>query len=81
MPAGKRRFAKSAEARNAAMLAPMKAITPILRGLTSSLLLNAGLTKVAEKLDPVADNQVKLSNAGGLAAFTCCPSAFTARRR
>lgn len=59
----------------------MKTITPSLRGLASSLLLNAGLTKAAEKLDPVADGQVKLTNANGLAAITCYPSRFSARGR
>lgn len=59
----------------------MKTFTPSLRGLASSLLLNAGLTKVAEKLDPVADGQIKLTNSNGLAAVSCYPSRFTARSR
>jgi len=60
----------------------MKSITPSLRGLASSLLLNAGFSQAAEKLDPVADRQVKLSNAGGaVGAIATYPSQFTARRR
>ena len=35
----------------------MKSITPTINGLASSLCLNVGLTKLAEKLDPVFNHQ------------------------
>jgi len=38
----------------------MKQITSSLNGLASSLLLNVGLTKIAEKLDPVCSDRSQL---------------------
>ncbi|HWA26685.1 MAG TPA: hypothetical protein VG734_13580 [Lacunisphaera sp.] len=38
----------------------MKQITSTLTGLSSSLLLNVGLTRIAEKLDPVVSNPSQL---------------------
>jgi len=60
----------------------MKSIAPTIRGLASSLLLNVGFSQAAEKFDPVADRQIKLSNVGGaVGAIATYPSQFTARRR
>ncbi len=59
------------------MLVAMKTITPSLSGLASSLFLNVGLTKVAEKLDPMRGHQV-VGNAGP-SAPTVIPCAFTPR--
>lgn len=39
----------------------MKTVTSTLRGLTSSLLLNAGFTQAAQKLDPVSMQPCNLS--------------------
>ena len=38
----------------------MKNISSTLTGLSSSLLLNVGLTKIAEKLDPIGSNRSQL---------------------
>lgn len=60
----------------------MKTITPSLRGLASSLLLNVGLTQAAEKLDPVAGHQTKNDQGtGALATMGCSPCHFSAIRR
>jgi hypothetical protein len=61
----------------------MKTITPSLRGLASSLLLNVGLTQAAEKLDPIAAHQTKGGVALGALATTqpCTPCLYTMRSR
>lgn len=48
----------------------MKSINNTINGLASSLLLNVGLTKVAEKLDPTV-NQVKSFDLAVGSAETC----------
>jgi hypothetical protein len=60
----------------------MKTITPSLRGLASSLLLNVGLTQAAEKLDPIAAHQTKGAPArSALATQPCTPCLYTMRSR
>jgi hypothetical protein len=56
----------------------MKSITPTLSGLASSLFLNVGLTRVAEKLDPARTYQVKTSEAFS-SGPTTVPCLFTPR--
>lgn len=61
----------------------MKSIAPTLNGLASSLCLNVGLTKLAEKLDPVAlhHGEVMLNRtdrSGGVQATTY-PCLFSPR--
>lgn len=78
-----RLFAASHGARRWAIVGTMKTITPSLRGLASSLLLNVGLAQAAEKLDPIARHQTKGVHALGALATTnpCAPSMFTMRSR
>lgn len=58
----------------------MKSITPTISGLASSLFLNFGLTRIAEKFDQTANHQV--NNPGGLSAQYCAvPCNFTPRPR
>jgi len=61
----------------------MKSITPTLHGLASSLLLNVGLTRIAEKLDPLANQSTaSLQNGGSaLACIACSPCHYSTRRR
>lgn len=61
-------------------MASMKSINHTLNGLASSLLFNAGLTTVAQKLDPVSqkDSYALLPNNGG-ASWTA-PSNFTPKK-
>ena len=60
----------------------MKTITPSLNGLASSLLLNLGFSKAAEKLDPVAVHQTKHDAVlSGGPCVTCVPSAYMPRNR
>ena len=62
------------------MLTVMKLITSTLTGLASSLLLNAGLAHLAEKLDPVSGLPACVSaEAHGPAA--CFPCNFTRQQR
>jgi len=60
----------------------MKTITPSVHRLASSLFLNLGLTKAAEKLDPLAVHQTKhdaiLSNRP---CVTCLPCQYSGRNR
>jgi hypothetical protein len=61
----------------------MKSITPTITGLASSLCLNVGLTKLAEKLDPVATDHGELmlnrtGRSGGVQA-TNWPTFFSPR--
>jgi hypothetical protein len=60
----------------------MKAITPTISGLASSLCLNVGLTKLAEKFDPVACHGEVMMNrttrSGGVQATTL-PSLYSPR--
>jgi hypothetical protein len=59
----------------------MKSITPTISGLASSLFLNVGLSKLAEKLDPVTGSKSEIvqRSAGALPVQACIPSAFTPR--
>ena len=61
-------------------MAPMKSINLTINGLASSLLLNAGLTQIAEKLDPVSqkDSYSLLPNNGGVSWSV--PSNFTPKK-
>ena len=65
------------------MLGAMKSITSTLNGLVSSLLLNVGLTRAAEKLDPLASQSAaNLQNSGSaLATISCSPCHYSTRRR
>jgi len=61
----------------------MKSITPTLNGLASSLCLNVGLTKLAEKFDPVASHHGEVlmnrtDRSGGVQA-TVVPCNFSPR--
>jgi hypothetical protein len=58
----------------------MKNITSSLTGLTSSLLLNVGLTAAAQKLDPVSSRPSYFSHDAHGPAYTM-PSAFTPKPR
>ncbi len=40
------------------MIAPMNSINHTMHGLASSLLLNIGLTQVAQKLDPISAHKI-----------------------
>lgn len=60
----------------------MKTITPTINALASSLCLNLGLTKAAEKLDPIASHADQAQSA--LSGGPCMPSApcaYTPRNR
>lgn len=60
----------------------MKTITPTLNGLASSLFLNLGLTKAAEKLDPIASQAKHDPSLLSVGPCTpCIPSAYTPRNR
>lgn len=79
----KRRFERSTSAAKRTIVAPMKSITPTINGLASSLCLNVGLTKLAEKLDPVATfhGEIMINStdrSGGVQASTW-PSLYTPR--
>jgi hypothetical protein len=53
----------------------MKQITSTLTGLSSSLLLNVGLTKFAEKLDPIGSSRsqlIEMSDAKACSYCTIC---------
>jgi hypothetical protein len=50
----------------------MKQITSTLTGLSSSLLLNVGLTRFAEKLDPVGSNRSQLIEMPDAKACSIC---------
>ncbi len=54
----------------------MNSINNTLTGLASSLLLNVGLTSVAEKLDPM-QNQNSNRSTEMVAAETCQPCVWT----
>lgn len=56
----------------------MKSITPLLSGLASSLFLNAGLTRLAEKLDPMVKHHTQTDYSGPVFACTY-PCTFTPR--
>jgi len=60
------------------MLVAMKSITPLLRGLASSLFLNVGLTRVAERLDPMVKHHNQAAHAGPVFS-TNFPCNFTPR--
>jgi hypothetical protein len=59
---------------------PMKSINHTINGLASSLLFNAGLTSIAQKLDPVSqkDSYAVLPPNGG--ASWSSPSNFTPKK-
>jgi hypothetical protein len=61
-------------------MVPMKSINHTINGLASSLLFNAGLTTIAQKLDPVSqkDSFTLLPNNGG--ASWSAPSNFTPKK-
>jgi hypothetical protein len=60
----------------------MKNITSTLSGLSSSLFLNVGLTKIAEKLDPVVSNRSQLVEMrDAMACVACTPCNFGVRRQ
>jgi hypothetical protein len=50
----------------------MKHIASTLTGLSSSLLLNVGLTKMAEKLDPIGSNRSHLIEMPDAKACSYC---------
>jgi hypothetical protein len=56
----------------------MKSITPLLSGLASSLFLNVGLTRLAEKLDPMVKHHRQTDYSGPVYA-SAIPCAFTPR--
>ena len=58
----------------------MKTITTTLNGLASSLLLNAGLTQFAQKMDPVSSRPTEFTPEAHGPAY-CWPSAFTPKPR
>jgi hypothetical protein len=62
------------------MLSPMNSINHTINGLASSLLLNVGLTQLAQKLDPITSGEKfnVLPNNGGT-SYTI-PSQFTAKK-
>lgn len=74
-----RLFSKSNFWAACAKLAGMKSINSAFNGLASSLLLNVGLTRVAEKLDAVSQNKTKIVVAKKAIASTPCvyPCYFT----
>lgn len=57
----------------------MNSINHAITGLASSLLLNVGLTSVAEKFDTVAQTNAKnvVTVRGATAALSCIPCAFS----
>lgn len=55
----------------------MKNITSSINGLASSLLLNVGLTQVAQKLDPVSATKCGTAPAAISAEFSVGPCSFT----
>lgn len=57
----------------------MKNITSSLSGLTSSLLLNVGLTRLAQNLDPVSSRPSDHSQQAHGPAY-CFPSQFSVKR-
>jgi len=58
----------------------MKTITPTIRGFASSLFLNVGLGKIAEKLDPITGSKSELTQRNGVIPVqACAPCAFTPR--
>lgn len=63
------------------MMSAMKSITHTITGLTSSLLLNVGLTQVAAKLDPIAQHQTEAQNrdAKAIGCAASIPCHFTPR--
>jgi hypothetical protein len=61
-------------------MSPMNSIKNSFNGLTSSLFLAAGLTRLAEKADPMLkQNQAALTNVqnASSSSFTTYPCAFT----
>lgn len=53
----------------------MKAITPTINGLASSLFLNVGLVNLAQRLDPVSQSKEAMLNVvpnGGVSATIPC---------
>jgi hypothetical protein len=60
----------------------MKQVTSTLSALSSSILLNVGLTRFAEKLDPIASNRSQLIEMPGVRACSICAvCSFGARRQ
>jgi hypothetical protein len=60
----------------------MKTIAPTLHGLASTMLLNLGLIKAAEKLDPLLASQDVRKDALSAGACTACvPCHYRPRRR
>jgi hypothetical protein len=58
----------------------MNSLNQVINGLASSLFLNVGLTSVAEKLDPVAQNKIDaVETTKGAVPCTFCdfPCMFT----
>jgi hypothetical protein len=66
-----RRFSKSFIFRGCAKLIPMKSINNTVTGLASSLLLNFGLSSLAEKLDPMKNNASLNSADAGFGCELC----------
>ena len=58
-------------------MASMKSITHTINGLASSLLLNVGLTQVAQKLDPVSTKPSMRAPNALSTEWTGVPSNFT----
>jgi len=59
----------------------MKTITPTVSGLASSLFLNVGLTRIAEKLDLISNHQTPASGAVSAQFCSTAPCNFPARAR
>jgi hypothetical protein len=63
------------------MIVVMKQITSTLTGLSSSLLLNVGLTKIAEKLDPIGSNRGHLIEMADAKICSSCSVCEFGRRK
>ena len=67
-----RSFARSGLSGFRAILKPMNSITYTINGLASSLLLNVGLSQMAQKLDPVSQSKPQVM-AQAISAEYCAP--------
>jgi hypothetical protein len=77
---GKRLFSKSGHGEKSAIIPSMNSIKQITSGLSSSLFLAVGLTRLAEKTDPMLQqNGAALTSLIGAATCQPCdfPCAFT----
>lgn len=59
------------------MIVPMNSITHTINGLASSLLLNVGLTNIAQKLDPVSAKPSVAAPNGLSSEWSNLPCNFT----